>query len=576
MFNQEFAKALEQLAEIVEFEGSKNAYFRVRALRSGADLIRSHSKDLSLLSHDELTQIKGIGQAIADKAIEFSQTGKIAELEKLKKDLPPGIFDILKVPSLGPKRAKLIYDSLGVSDLDQLKKAIEKGKVQELEGLGEKSAQKIKRGIELVKKTQERKLRGKMLPKVQKIIAELKKHFKNSQEDLSQIEIAGSLRRGSDTVHDGDILVASKNPNKVISYFCNLAAVTEVLAEGETKGSVILDGGYQVDLRVVAPDSWGSALCYFTGSKGHNITLRQRAIKRGLKLSEWGVFKGEKNLASKTEKAVYQALGLPWIAPEIRENNGEIEAAENNNLPKLIRQSDLKGDLHLHTKESDGHSSLEEIIEKAINLNYQYLAITDHSQSAYVANGLNEERLLEQFEQIQQLRKQYSEITILWGTECDILSDGNLDYPEEILAKFDLVIGSIHSGLEKDVTTRLLKAMDSPYLTFIAHPTGRLLDSREGVSFNREQVFTKAAAKGVAMEISANYRRLDLSPQLANEAKSYGVKLVINTDAHHANYLDAIHYGITVAKRAWLSSEDVLNTLDRDALLDFLDQKHEQ
>lgn len=566
MKNNEIAEEFGRFAEILEFQGKADAFFRVRSYRRGAQILRNLPESVEDMTHDDLIKINGIGEGMAHKIIEYRDTGEIDEFKKEYKNIPPGIFQLLQVPSLGPKRVKQLHDSLNITNPAELKTAIQKGEVQKLEGFGEKSAKKLLWGIEIFAGIGERRPRGEIFGLAQRMLKKLQ-----AQKFVKKAELAGSFRRGLDTLHDLDFL-ASGDHKKIIDYFCSLKDVQKVLNKGDTKATILLKDNFQADLRVLSIDIWGSALQHFTGSKNHNIRMRERAKKMGLKISEWGVFKGEKVIAGKTEEEVYQAVKLPYIPPEIREDSGEIQAAEQGKLPKLIELKNIKGDLHMHSDYSDGRYSMEDMVKKALELKYEYIAITDHTQSvAYIANGLDEKRLKKQQTEILELRKKYPQIKIFWGTECDILADGSLDFSDEILKEFDFVIASIHSKFDGNQTKRILKALKNPYVNVFAHPTNRRFGQREEITADFKKIFEFCTKNNVALEINSTIDRLDLTSELAREAVyDFGAKIIINTDSHGTEELDEMHYGITVARRAWLEKEHVINTLSLKKFEEFI------
>lgn len=497
------------------------------------------------------------------------ETGKIVDHEKLKRDIPMSLLELLSIPGVGPKKAKLFYERLGIKSVRELEEAAKKGMLAGLPGIGSKTEEKILKGISLWRKSRERRSLGRILPLAQEIIAKL-----SESPYVRKISAAGSLRRMKDTVKDLDILVVSTEPMEVMERFVSLPFVMEVLGMGPTKSSILTKDAFQVDLRVVPEESFGAALQYFTGSKNHNIHLRQIALKMGLKVSEYGVFKEDnEKIAGYTEEEVYNALGLPWIPPELREDRGEIEAAFEGKLPKLIELGDIKGDLHIHSKWSDGAHTIEEIVQKALERGYEYIAITDHSKALGVARGLDEEHLLKQIEEIRNLQERFPKIKILAGVEVDILQDGNLDLPDEILSKLDIVIASVHSAFnmsQEEMTRRICKALTNPYVDILGHPTGRLIEEREGYQVDIMAVIQKAKEEDVALEINAYPQRLDLNDINTKIAKEMGVKLAINTDAHTWGQLEFILFGVATARRGWLEKEDVINAWETRKLLDWL------
>jgi len=565
MKNQQIAKIFTEIADLLELKGEN--VFRIRAYRRAAQNIDGLSKDVATLSDKELAAIPGIGPDLAAKIKEFIATGRVAAHEKLKKEIPEGVLALLKVPGLGPKKAKQFYDALKIKSVDDLEAAIKKGKLAGLPGVQKKTEENILKGIELLKRGTDRRPLGRVLPLAEDIVRRMK-----DSSPVDKIEVAGSLRRWKETVKDIDILTTSKHPEKVMDAFVKLPHVGRVLAHGETKSSIITDEGIQVDLRVVEEDSFGAALAYFTGSKQHNIKLREMAVRAGLKINEYGVFKGpgEKKIGGKLEEDVYKALKLPFIPPELREDTGEIDAALAGKLPDLVTVEDIKGDLHVHTKWSDGSHDLDTVVEAAKKKGYQYIAVTDHTRGLGVARGLDEKRLAEEIRLIDEANKKMSGFKILKGTEIDIRSDGRLDLADEALDGLDIVVASIHSGFkqtEEQITKRLLSAIRNPYVSVIAHPTGRLIGERDAYAMDMEAVLREAAKYGVAMEVNAYPLRLDLNDLHIKMAKQYGISLVINTDVHVTSQFDFMTYGISVARRGWVEKKDVLNALEYDELM---------
>ena len=570
MKNKELADIFDRWANILEFMGD-NPY-HIRAYRNAARLIRDLSEDIEVLAREgKLTKLPGIGQRLQAKILEFLRTGKIEEFEKLKASVPDTIFTLLDIPGVGPKTVKLLYDRLGIRSLEDLKRAIERGDLLKLPGFGPKKVEKIRKGIELFEKASGRILLGIAVFIADGIINQLKEH-----SAVERISVAGSTRRMKETVGDIDILATGKNL-EIIDAFVNLPNVKEVLWKGTKKATVIVEEGEQVDLRVIEPDSYGSALQYFTGSKSHNIHLRTICIKQGYKLNEYGLFKGDVKIAGRTEEEIYEALGMDTPPPEIREDTGEIEAALEHRLPELIDYGDIKGDLHIHSNWSDGASTIEEIALKAIEMGYKYIAITDHSKSLRVANGLSEEDLLKRNEEIDRLNKKFQgKIKILKGTEVDILPDGSLDYNDEILSQLDFVVAAIHSRFTQDNTKRILKAMENPYVNAIAHPTGRVIGQRESYPVDIEAVIKKAAETGTALEINAYYNRLDLKDVHCRLAVKYGAKLVISTDSHHVDHMWMIKLGVGTARRGWVEKKDVINAKGLRELQKFVKEKRKK
>jgi DNA polymerase (family 10) len=563
--NQEIAKIFNEIADLLELKGENP--FRIRAYRRAAMQIEGLPKDVSQVTEEELIKLPGIGKDLAGKIKEYLNQGKIELHEELRKEFPETFLTLLQVPGLGPKTAKLVYEKLKIKDINQLEEAARTGRLRTLPGIREKTEENILKGIEFLKRGTERRPIGRVLPLALDIVEHIKK-----KAPINEIAIAGSLRRWKDTIKDIDILVTSSRPEEVMKAFVELPHVKDVLAKGQTKSSVIITEGIQVDLRVVEEDSFGAALQYFTGSKAHNIKLREMASKMGLKINEYGVFResDNKRLGGRTEEEVYKILGLPWIPPELREDTGEIEAALEGRLPDIISIGDIKGDLHVHTKWSDGSHDLETLIESAKKRNYEYIAITDHSKGLGVARGLDEERLLEQIRLIDQINNKLDRFRLLKGIEIDIRSDGRLDLSDDILKRLDIVVASIHSGFKQSkeqLTKRVLSAIRNPHVSVIAHPTGRLIGERDAYELDIEAIFREAKKYGVAFEINAYPLRLDLNEHHAKLAKEYGIPIVISTDTHLTQHFDYMTYGVSIARRAWLEKADVLNCLPYNELI---------
>jgi len=568
MKNKELAEIFDKWADILEFMGD-NPY-HIRAYRNAARLIRDLSEDIELLAKEgKLSQLPGIGQRLQAKILEFLRTGKISEFEKLKSQVPDTIFTLLEIPGVGPKTVKLLYEKLGIRSLEDLKRAIEREELLKLPGFGPKKVEKIRKGIELFEKSGGRILLGVAVFIADRIINQLKEH-----SAVDRISVCGSTRRMKETVGDIDILASGKNNLEIIEAFVNLPNVKEVLWKGPKKATVIVEEGEQVDLRVTEPESYGAALQYFTGSKAHNIHLRTICIKKGLKLNEYGLFKGNEKIAGKTEEEIYQALGMETPPPEIREDTGEIEAALEGKLPKLISYDEIEGDLHIHSTWSDGASTIEEIVRKALKMGYKYVGISDHSKSLKVAGGLSEEDVLKRNYEIDKLNEKFSgKIRILKGMEVDILPDGSLDYTNELLKELDFVIAAVHSRFSKDNTERIIKAMENPYVNVIAHPTGRVIGQRDGYPLDLEKIMEKAVETNTALEVNSYYNRLDLNAANCRLAVKKGVKLVINTDSHHVDHMWMIKLGIGTARRGWVEKRHVLNALPLEKFLSFVKRK---
>ncbi|MCP2619127.1 DNA polymerase/3'-5' exonuclease PolX, partial [Candidatus Aminicenantes bacterium AC-335-A11] len=528
--------------------------------RKAARVLEDLTEDIEVITKKgKLREIPGVGEGIAKKIEEYIKTGKMKKYEEALSGIPEGLLELLEIQNLGAKTISLAHKELGVKNLDDLKRVIEDGSLAKLFGMGEKKVENIKKGIEIYEQAHERIPIYEALTIVEDVIEYLK-----NAPGISQISPAGSLRRMKETVGDIDILATGKNGREIIEFFTKYPNVDRVIASGKTKGSIMVKtekGKKQVDLRIVDEDCYGAALQYFTGSKAHNIRLRSMAKEKGLKISEYGVFRDDKKIAGRTEEEIYKILNLPWIPPEIREDRGEIECALENRLPDLINYTDIKGDLHVHSSYSDGHSTIEEIAEHAKSLGYEYIAICDHSQSVKYAHGLTEDRLKRQIEEIDKLNEKLTGIKILKGIEVDILPDGKLDFPDELLAQLDYVVASIHIGFKKNVTERMLLALENPYVHTLAHPTGRLISKREGYDVDLDKIFEAALKNNKILELNAYYDRLDLNEINLRKAKEMGIKIAIGTDAHHIGGMRMMRFGIGIARRGWLEKKDVLNCL---------------
>ncbi|MEO0091941.1 MAG: DNA polymerase/3'-5' exonuclease PolX [candidate division WOR-3 bacterium] len=563
MKNKEIANIFDRIADALEFKGEQ--VFRVLAYRKAARIIEELSEDIEVLNREgKLREIPGIGEGIAKKIDEYLKTGKMKKYQEAMSGIPQELLELLNIQNLGPKTLKLANEKLGVKNLADLKRVIEDGSLSKLFRMGEKKVENIRKGIILYEQGQKRIPIDTALQIAEMVVGYLKK-----APGIMNISPSGSLRRMKETIGDIDILVTGKNGQKIINYFTQMPEVTQVLASGSTKGSVIIGSGeeaIQVDVRFVEPKSYGSALQYFTGSKEHNIKLRSLAKEKGLKLSEYGIYEirsngKEKYIAGESEEDVYQAIGLPWMPPEIREDRGEIEAALANKLPDLIDYDEIKGDLQVHSNYSDGAATIEEIVQTAIKLGYEYIAITDHSKTAQYAGGLSEDHLKMQWDEIDKIQAKYKKIKILKGIEVDILKSGKLDFSDRVLSNLDVVVAAIHQGFKQNVTERICSAIENSYVDIIAHPTGRLINKREGYDVDLEKVLEHALKYQKVLEINAYPNRLDLNDIWARRAKEMGIKLAINTDAHGLSDLNWMRFGIGVARRAWLEKDDVINTM---------------
>ncbi len=554
-----------KIADGLDLSGEN--FFKIRAYRKAANVIQDLPEDIEkFYKNGTLTNIEGVGAGIAKKIEEYLATGKMTKLEEVVKDIPESLFKLLNIRDLGPRTIHLLHKELGVNDLKDLKKVIQDGSFAEIEGLGDKKAEKILENIKFYEEKMGENRRftlGEVTPTVEEIIKKLK-----NLKSVKKVSTAGSMRRRKETVGDIDILIKTESPEKVTEKFIAFNEIEKVLESGKTKVSVLLkEIGIRVDLRILPGKSYGAALIYFTGSKDHNVKLRSMAIKKGLKINEYGVFKKDKMIAGKSEEEIYKLLGMDYIPPELRENRGEIELSLQEKLPDLIDYKDIKGNLHTHTEYSDGKKSIKELALYAREYGYSYIGITDHSSSAAYANGLTEDELKKQMDEIDALNENLNDFKILKGTESDILSDGSLDFKDEILEKLDFVIGAIHSGFKKNVTERMETALENPYLTILAHPTGRLISNRTGYEVDLDRVMNKAKEEKKILEINAYYDRLDLDEFNAKEANNRGIKFCINTDAHNFEMFRWMDLGVGIARRAWINSNSVINTYKLDELL---------
>lgn len=560
MNNRQAASTLDEIAELLDILDEST--FRVRAYERAAQVVRGLPQEISTLDREgKLIEVSGIGKGIAERLHELLTTGKMTYLEELKTRVPGSLATLVHVPGLGPKKAKLVYEQLGIATLEELKTAAAQNRLRELPGMGAKSEENIIRGLELLARTGGRLLLSEAVPVADKII----EHLERSPESLDIAE-AGSLRRRVETIGDIDILCSTKAPLKIAEAFCGYREVERVLAKGTTKCSILIGGGLRVDLRLVKPDEYGAALQYFTGSKRHNIRLREIAKKRGLKVSEYGVFQTEsgRRIAGRSESDVYEALDLPWIDPALREDRGEIEAAKSGNLPNLIMRADIRGDLHVHTRASDGQSNLREMAEVARALKYEYLAISDHALELKIAGGLSMKEFEKQWEAIDRLNREFEGFKILRGVELNIDSNGGVDFPADFLARYDLSTASVHTGFNQDrkrLTERILSAIRNPLVNVIGHPTGRVLGRRDPYDVDIIEIFEAAAKTGTILELNAFPDRLDLNDEYLLEAKKRGCRFAVNTDAHHSGQLEYVRYGVDIARRGWLEKADVINTL---------------
>ena len=568
--NEEIAHVFDEIADLLEIEEANP--FRVRAYRNAARSLRGLGHEVAELLADgeDLTLLPGIGKDLAAKIQEMLETGKLRVLDELHKEVPTSVEALLQIPGLGPKRVKALYHSLGIKSVKQLEQAVRDGRVRSLPGFGAGIEHNILAVIDANRETEKRFLRATVVPYAEELVTYLKR-----SSGVKDVVMAGSFRRGRETVGDLDILVTTSGKTAVMERFVHYEEVDHVVSSGTTRATVILRNGLQVDLRVVAQQSYGAALYYFTGSKAHNIKVRRLGQQRGLKINEYGVYRGKQRIAGKTEISVFKSVGLPYIPPELREGRGEIEAAYEKHLPTLVQRADLKGDLHCHSAASDGHAGIREMALAARMHGLKYLAITDHSQHLTIAHGLDHKRLLKQIDEIESLNDELKGIRLLKGIEVDILADGSLDLPDQVLSHLDLVIGAVHSQfhLSRDKQTeRILRAMDRPYFTLLAHPSGRLLQKREAYDVDMARIIRQARERGCFLELNSQPQRLDLNEYHCRMAHDEGVLVSINSDAHAEQNFDFLQYGVDQARRGWLEKRDVLNTLPLRELRKLLQQ----
>lgn len=577
MTREDLAETLEEIALLLELKGENP--FKIRAYRNGAETVRQYAGDIVALARDEeLKGIKGIGDALQQKLHELASTGKLDYHVNLKAEFPDTLFELFRIQGLGPKKIKALYESLGVDSVARLKEVCESGEVAELSGFGKKTAEKILEAIAFRESNADRFRLGDVVTPVSEILDLLRSH-----PDCLRAEAAGSYRRAKETVHDVDFLVASSNPEGVIETFVEADWVDKVIASGGTKASVYLDNGLQCDLRVVKNEEYACALAYFTGSKEHNVVMRGRALEQGYTLNEYRLARKEGSDAEEapvfeTEEQLYRFLGLEFVPPELRENTGEVEAAEEGDLPRLIETENLRGTFHNHTTESDGKNSLEEMAEAAMELGLQYLGIADHSKSSFQANGLDEKRLRAQIEEIAALNQRLAEggtdFRVLAGNEVDILRDGSLDFGDELLGELDYVVASVHNAMtlsEKDMTERIIRAVSHPSVTMLGHLTGRLLLEREPYAVDVPAVIEACAEHDTVIELNANPWRLDMDWRWWKFATEKGVKCAINPDAHRTSQLEYLWFGVRLARKGWLTRDDVINTRSRSEIEEWLD-----
>jgi DNA polymerase (family X) len=572
MENREIAAVFEEISNLIKIvQDDPKWTFKSAAYDRAKRAIESYPERLADISRDpnrKLTDVPGVGPDLAAKIRELVETGKCQYHQEQLKKVPKGLLDLLNLQSVGPQKVRLFYKELGIQSVDNLEKAAKSGRLRELPKMDVKSEENILKAIEVYRRAAGRFLLSTAYETAQDLMAYLRK-----LKAVDQVEPAGSLRRGRETVGDLDLLVTGRKDASIAEHLVKHPWVIQILAKGEDKVSVKLENDLQVDVRLLERESYGAAMQYFTGSKEHNVALRDRAKRKGWKLSEYGLFEGDKVLASHTEEEVYNKLGLQWIPPELRENLGEIEAAEKNELPRLVELGDIKGDLQMHTTASDGKASVEEMAARAKKLGYLYILITDHSKAVTIANGLDEKRAVENIKRIHAARKKVPNLEIWAGAEVDILGDGKLDYPDSLLKQFDIVLASIHSRMNQpldEMTERLLKAIENPYVRILGHPTGRHLLKRDPYPFDVERVFAAAKKRGVVLELNGNPERLDLCDRHVKLARDKGMKIIISTDAHHPDHFDFMRYGVMTARRGWMEKKNVLNTYPPAKLLEAL------
>lgn len=563
--NTEIADLFKKTADFLEIAGTNP--FRVRAYRNAARTIKSLARSITdLLTEDpDLTRLSGIGKELDDKIKEIIRTGKLSKLEELEERVPAGLHRVLKVPGLGPRKVKALYDKLSIRNIEDLRREAREGRIRELGGFGQKTENRILRDVDRLDSNEKRTL----WITAENIAGSLREHlgFDLSNRDLI---VTGSFRRRKETVRDLDVLVASRDSKAIMERFVNFDQIDRVLANGHTRASILLRSGLQVDLRVVELSCLGAALHYFTGSQAHNIAIRRLGRQKGLKINEYGVFKGDRRIAGQAEEEIFTSVGLPYIEPELREDSGEIQAAREKRLPALIALNDIRGDLHCHTDDSDGRNSLEEMVRAAETKGYEYIAVTNHTGSLKIARGLKAADVRHLIKKIDRLNQGLSHLVVLKSMEVDILKDGELDLPNDILEELDFTVCSIHShfGLSRaEQTERILRAMDNPYFNILGHPTGRLLNRRPAYRVDLDRLITAAAERGCFLELNAHPERLDIDDVHCRSAKDKGVRVAISTDAHGISDLDFMRLGVAQARRGWLEPQDVLNTRGLDQLM---------
>ncbi len=566
--NVEIADIFTHLAELLEIQGYNT--FKIIAYKNAAREIANLGSSIARMVEegDDISKLPSIGNHIAEKIREIVKTGKLTQLETLQKKFPSHILDLLKVEGIGPKRAKILHDTLHINSLEELMRAAKEHKIRELDGFSDKIEQKILDKTMFAKKIGKRFMYSVAEPHANAILDYMQK-----SKDILKVLVAGSFRRRKDTVGDLDMIATSKNPKKVIDYFVQYPDVKDIVLHGDTRSTIILKSNIQVDFRCVQEDSYGSALHYFTGSRAHVLAIRKLAVQRDLKINEYGIFRGKQSISGPSEEDIYKTMGFSYIEPELRENRGELEASRRGELPHLINQEDMRGDLHMHTTYSDGQNSIEEMARAAMRYGYEYIAITDHSKHLSIVHGMDEKKLRTQLDEIDRLNEKLKDITILKSIEVDILEDGSLAMSNSLLKELDLVVAGVHDKFNlssKQQTKRILKAMENPYFTILAHPTGRLINQREAYSLNMELLFKETVQRGCFLEINSQPKRLDLDDIYAKIAKDLGVSFSISTDSHNERSLYYMKYGIYQARRGWIEKKNVINTLPLNKLKEIL------
>ncbi len=565
--NAEIAKTLYEIGEILTIKGDR---FRSRAYNMAAQRVTALTEDIRVIAErGELEQIPGVGKSIALTISDILENSESEVLNDLRESLPPGVLRMIEIEGIGPKLAMRFSQELNITGIEELEKAAKEQRLRGLKGLGAKKEENIIKAISEYKNRSTRFLLGEVLPIIQGILT-----YMGGNEAVRRVEVAGSARRRKETVGDLDVLVSSNEPEKVTEHFVSMPPIVRILGQGPTKSTVVLRNMLQVDLRVIPPESYGAALQYFTGSKEHNVKLRTIGVKAGLKLNEYGLYDRETDelIAAEDEETIYESMGMRWMPPEIRENTGEMEAAMEDRLPELVALDQIKGDLHIHTDYSHAVDPLEHMVEKAVSMGHQYIAITDHSKGLAIAKGLSEKRLAKLIKEIETLDAEYPEVRVIKGTECDIKGDGSLDYSDDTLSQLDFVIASVHTGFQNDeekLTQRMVDAIHNPYVKAIGHPTGRLIQRRSPYALDLDRVFEVAAEQNVFMEINGSPSRLDLTDVNARRAKEMGVKLSLGSDAHSVSQMEFLPLSVAVARRGWLTQEDVVNTWELEKVLGY-------